>query len=74
MDPTSPVAPGDSYALHASEAGDLETNAIWQAMKHQVETLRSEMKDSRKSVEDAENNSLLSNPKTSDASGVGFGR
>lgn len=51
----------------------LKKNPVWNAMKQQVEILKKEMMDSRKSVEDAERNSVLSNPKTNEASSVGFG-
>ncbi|KAG7006087.1 hypothetical protein G7Y79_00016g040720 [Physcia stellaris] len=56
-----------------AEAGLLERNPVWRAIKHQVEVLKKEMKDSRKSVEDAERNGVLSNPKTNETSSVGFG-
>lgn len=56
-----------------AEVGLLEKNPVWRAIKHQVEVLKKEMKDSRKSVEDAERNSVLSNPKTNETSSVGFG-
>ena len=52
---------------------DFSSNAVWLALKDQIDTLRKEMKDSRKSVEDAERNSVLNSPKTSEAKGVGFG-
>ena len=52
---------------------DLESNRVWQAIKKQVETLRAEMRDSRKSVEDSGKNSLLSDPRSSSATSTGFG-
>lgn len=46
---------------------------VWQAMSKQVQTLRKETKDSRKSVEDAERNSILSDARSSSATSTGFG-
>ena len=54
-------------------ADDLASNAIWQAISKQVQFLRKEMKDSRKSVEDAGKNSMLSDARSSSASSTGFG-
>ena len=56
-----------------SSSGSLDENPIWQAIKSQVETLRKEMKDSRKSVEDAERNSIASDPRASSGASAGFG-
>ncbi|KAL8687318.1 MAG: hypothetical protein Q9218_006472, partial [Villophora microphyllina] len=52
---------------------DLDSNEVWQTIRKQVQTLRSEMKDSRKSVEDAAKNSLLSDARSSSAASTGFG-
>lgn len=64
---------GSTEYSSSVDDGLLKKNPVWRAMKHQVEILKKEMKDSRKSVEDAERNSVLSNPKTNEASSVGFG-
>ena len=63
----------ESLSSAEAEVGSLEKNPVWRAIKHQVEVLKKEMKDSRKSVEDAERNSVLTNPKTNETSSVGFG-
>ena len=52
---------------------NLASNEIWQAIYKQVQTLRKEMKDGRKSVEDAEKNSMLSDARSSSAVSTGFG-
>ena len=51
----------------------LENNVFWKAIQKQVQVLRDEMKDSKKSVEDSEKNSALSDAKTRNASSAGFG-
>ena len=56
-----------------SSPGSLEETPIWQAIKSQVETLCKEMKDSPKSVEDAERNSIASDPRASSGTSAGFG-
>ena len=57
----------------ASPSDDLESNEVWQAVSKQVQTLRREMKDSRKSVEDAGKNSVLSDVRSSSGASTGFG-
>ncbi|KAL9626187.1 MAG: hypothetical protein Q9204_007510, partial [Flavoplaca sp. TL-2023a] len=52
---------------------DIASNPIFQAIKKQVEILRKEMLDSRKSVEDANRNSVLNDPRSGSASTAGFG-
>ena len=52
---------------------ELESSNIWQAIKKQVEILRKEMRDSKKSVEDSGKNSMLSEPRSSSAASTGFG-
>ncbi|KAL8875880.1 MAG: hypothetical protein Q9198_005825 [Flavoplaca austrocitrina] len=52
---------------------DIASNPIFQAIKKQVEILRKEMVDSRKSVEDANKNSVLNDPRSGSASTAGFG-
>ena len=52
---------------------DLESNDVWKAISKQVQTLRKEMKDSRKSVEDASKNSMLSDARSGSAASTGFG-
>ncbi|KAK3169885.1 hypothetical protein OEA41_009269 [Lepraria neglecta] len=56
-----------------STSDDLRSNAVWQAISKQVQTLRKEMKDSRQSVEDAEKNSIMSDARSSSATSTGFG-
>ena len=56
-----------------SNSDDLASNAVWQAISKQVQTLRNEMKDSRKSVEDSGKNSMLSDARSSSGPSVGFG-
>lgn len=51
----------------------LASNPIFEAIKKQVEILRKEMLDSRKSVEDANKNSVLNEPRSGSASTAGFG-
>lgn len=51
----------------------LENNVFWKAIQKQVQVLRNEMKDSKKSVEDSEKNSVLSDAQARDASSAGFG-
>lgn len=65
-----PVIP---VASEVSTSDDLGSNEVWQAISKQVQTLRKEMKDSRKSVEDAERNSILSDARSSSATSTGFG-
>lgn len=60
-------------ALEDSTLDDLGSNEVWQAISKQVQTLRKKMKDSRKSVEDAERNSILSDARSSSAASTGFG-
>lgn len=43
----------------------LKNNPVWQATMRKVETLRKKMMDSRKSVKDAERNSIASDPRSS---------
>ena len=71
--PDSSIAAPSTPPPKVSSSDSLEANPVWQAIKSQVETLRREMKDSRKSVEDAERNSIASDPKTSSAGIAGFG-
>ena len=71
--PNSSNAAPSTPSPQISSSESLEANPVWQAIKSQVETLRKEMKDSRKSVEDAERNSIASDPKTSSAGSAGFG-
>ena len=52
---------------------DLESKSVWQAISQQVQTLRNEMKDSKKSVQDAEKNSVLSDAKSDSGTATGFG-
>lgn len=66
----NPVRP-DASEIPTSD--DLASNAVWQAISKQVQTLRKEMKDSRKSVEDAERNSMLSDARSHSAASAGFG-
>lgn len=40
----------------SAEGGNLENNALWRTISKQVETLRTEMEDSRKSAEEAAQN------------------
>ncbi|KAL8717823.1 MAG: hypothetical protein Q9225_004978 [Loekoesia sp. 1 TL-2023] len=54
-------------------SNDLESSEVWQAISRKVQTLRKEMKDSKKSVEDAQKNSVLSDARSSSATSVGFG-
>lgn len=54
-------------------SADIASNSIFQAVKKQVEILRKEMLDSRKSVEDANKNSVLNDPRSGSASTAGFG-
>lgn len=65
-----PVKP---EALEISTSDDLSSNEVWQAISKQVQILRKEMKDSRKSVEDAERSSVLSDARSSSAASTGFG-
>lgn len=51
---------------------DLDSNEVWQAISKQVQALRKEMKDSRKSVEDAGQNSMLNDARSSSAAGFGL--
>ena len=51
----------------------LENSVFWKAIQKQVQLLRHEMKDSKKSVEEWEKKSVLSDAKTRDASSAGFG-
>lgn len=67
------TSPTPSSNLSSSATGELESNPVWQAVKTQVETPKKEMKDSRKSVEDAERNSIANDPKTGSHSSAGFG-
>ena len=60
-------------ALSDSSSDDLDKNPVWQAINEQVQTLRREMKDSRKSVEDSGKNSMLSDAKSNSAVSAGFG-
>ncbi|KAL8852458.1 MAG: hypothetical protein Q9221_002688 [Calogaya cf. arnoldii] len=63
-----------SSAKHAeAPSAHIALNPIFQAIKKQVEILRKEMLDSRKSVEDASKNSILNDPHTGSASTAGFG-
>ena len=45
----------------------LDKNNFWKAIQKRVQVLRNEMKDSKKSVEDSEKNSVLSDAKTRDS-------
>ncbi len=56
-----------------SKSDDLDSNPVWQAISRQVRILRKEMKDSRKSVEDAGKNSVLGDPRSGSAASTGFG-
>ncbi|KAL9634693.1 MAG: hypothetical protein Q9164_003947 [Protoblastenia rupestris] len=60
-------------AIPDSSSDDLDKNPVWQAIDEQVQTLRREMKDSRKSVEDSGKNSMLSDAKSNSAVSAGFG-
>ena len=63
----------DATSGITKSSGDLESNVVWQAISKQVQILRKEMKDSRKSVEDAEKNSMLRDARSSSATSTGFG-
>ncbi|KAL8995949.1 MAG: hypothetical protein Q9169_004422 [Polycauliona sp. 2 TL-2023] len=52
---------------------DMTSNPIFASIKKQVEILRKEILDSRKSVEDAGKNSMLNDPHSGSASTAGFG-
>lgn len=52
---------------------DLVSNSIWKAMQSQVAILRKEMRDSRKSVEDAEKNSVMTDARSETGTSTGFG-
>lgn len=54
-------------------SGQIASNPIFQAIKKQVEILRKEILDSRKSVEDANKNSISNDPHSGSASAAGFG-
>ncbi len=60
----------ERYDLHST---DISSTPIFQAIKKQVEILRKEMLDSRKSVEDANKNNVLKHPRSGSASAAGFG-
>lgn len=60
-------------AMSGSQSDDLQSNEVWQAISKQVQILRKEMKDSRKSVEDAGKNSVLGDPRSGSAASTGFG-
>ncbi len=59
--------------MSGSNSDDLKSNEVWQAISKQVQILRKEMKDSRKSVEDAGKNSVLGDPRSGSAASAGFG-
>ncbi len=59
-------------AAAMSKSDNLESNEVWHAISKQVQTLRREMKDSRKSVEDAGQNNMLSDARSSSAAGFGL--
>lgn len=61
----------DASAISSTD--DLASNEVWQAINHQVQVLRTEMKSSRKSVEDAAKNSIMSDARSSSSSFTGFG-
>ena len=65
--------PVKRHASEVSNSDDLGSNEVWQAISKQVQTLRQEMIDSRKSVEDAGRNSMLSDARSSSAASTGFG-
>ena len=67
---TNPVKPD---ASEISTSDGISSNEVWQAISKQVQTLRKEMKDSRKGVEAAEKNSMLNDARSSSAAATGFG-
>ena len=74
---TDKASPGSGTEVIDSKASvsdqTLENNVFRKAIQKQVQVLRNEMKDSKKSVEDSEKNSVLSDAKTRHASSAGFG-
>ena len=74
---TSKTNPGSSTEVIDSKASvsdqTLENSVFWKTIQKQVQVLRDELKDSKKSVEDSGKNSVLSDAKTRDSSSAGFG-
>ncbi len=54
---------------HAAVGGD----RVWHALKRQIEVLRREIRDSKKSVEDAGRNSVHGDARSDDGGRTGFG-
>jgi len=55
-------------------ATNIESNLIWQAVSTQIEKIRKELLDSRKSVADAGKHSASGDAASSSARPTGFGR